>query len=177
MKKHNVYIFILPLFFIGAFFLPFFYKFLFFLTIFFSLFLSGYKNFILFFKIYIGLFLSILPFVISTMFNHNEGKVYIFLGFKLYSFGIIKSINYFLNISLISLFSFFILKIFNFFEIFKNINFFKRFYFIILSIELYSKLINEFFSEIKNIKINKILIFIDNNYLKLKDSIHQSNES
>ncbi|MCX7820950.1 MAG: energy-coupling factor transporter transmembrane protein EcfT [Brevinematales bacterium] len=173
MRRSKLILFIMPLFLVGAFFLDLFFKILLFVSV--VLFLLFY-NYRLFFKainVLLGIFVSILPFLLSIIFNNKEGKIFYFLGLKFYSLGILKSMNYLLNILSIGLFSFFIIKVLNFFEFFKD----KRFYVFFMAIEFYSELVTDFFKEFKNIKLSRIIEFIDKKYKYYKNISRQSDES
>lgn len=173
MKKSKIILVIMPLFLIGAFFLNIFFKVLIFVSVLFFLIFYNYKLFLKSVRVLSGIFISILPFLFSFLFTYKEGKVFYVFDIKFYSVAILKSLTYLFNILITGLFSFILIQVFNLFDLLKR----NRFSVVFLAIEFYSEIINEFLKDFKQIKLSKIIDFIDKKYVYFKNINRQSDES
>ncbi|MGC8764646.1 MAG: hypothetical protein ACP5QT_02020 [Brevinematia bacterium] len=171
-NKEVFLIFILPLSLIGAFFLPLAFKALLFLLAFFLLAIFNVKKWFNFIRMFFMLSISILPFLVGFLIGHKEGKIISFLNVEFYTDGIIKALNYFLLISIFSIFSFFLFALLiDPLNTKKKSIFLKRFSFLFLAMEYYQEFLKEFFIKIAGLNVKNIVSFVDQKYVEFKDRI------
>lgn len=106
--------------------------------------------------------LPLFPFLLFMLFSYREGKVISIFGFSIYSEGLKKSLDYFLFLSVLSIYSFYVLKVSSLLSLGEGI-FFRIFEAYELMVEKILKHFNP-----KNFRFKNFLRLLDNVYIEFK---------